>query len=190
MPKIKALETVYRGNRFRSRLEARWAVFFHSMGIGYQYEPEGFDLGGGLYYLPDFYDPVARWWYEIKPPIPPKPREMKKARLLCAQTQKRVLLVSGEPWIDFDRDHVMTGNSYVMLRIVPNNEGAIVGCESIFTRSTIDNSLLVTCIHCIPGNANMSLKKRCRCNATWKVSAYGPRLARAYAAARSERFGT
>jgi hypothetical protein len=25
---IQAIETVYRGHRFRSRLEARWAVFF------------------------------------------------------------------------------------------------------------------------------------------------------------------
>ena len=51
---IKAIETVYNGYRFRSRLEARWAVFFDAAGIKYEYEPEGFDLGGGLYYLPDF----------------------------------------------------------------------------------------------------------------------------------------
>lgn len=51
---FKAIETVYNGYRFRSRLEARWAVFFNAAGIKYEYEPEGFDLGGGLYYLPDF----------------------------------------------------------------------------------------------------------------------------------------
>ena len=51
---FKAIETVYNGYRFRSRLEARWAVFFDAAGIKYEYEPEGFDLGGGLYYLPDF----------------------------------------------------------------------------------------------------------------------------------------
>ena len=28
----------------RSRLEARWAVFFDTAGIAWQYEPEGFDL--------------------------------------------------------------------------------------------------------------------------------------------------
>jgi hypothetical protein len=32
------------GYRFRSRLEARWAVFFDVAGIPWQYEPEGFDL--------------------------------------------------------------------------------------------------------------------------------------------------
>ena len=53
---IKAIETEYNGYRFRSRLEARWAVFFDELGIKYQYEPEGFDLDGTLY-LPDFYLP-------------------------------------------------------------------------------------------------------------------------------------
>ena len=42
MGEIKAIETVYNGYRFRSRLEARWAVFFDAMQIRYEYEPEGF----------------------------------------------------------------------------------------------------------------------------------------------------
>ena len=54
MPEIKAIETTYNGYRFRSRLEARWAVFFDALGVRYEYEPEGFDLGDGIYYLPDF----------------------------------------------------------------------------------------------------------------------------------------
>lgn len=51
---IKNIETEYNGYKFRSRLEARWAVFFDAAGIKYEYEPEGFDLGNGLRYLPDF----------------------------------------------------------------------------------------------------------------------------------------
>lgn len=49
-----AIETVYNGYRFRSRLEARWAVFFDSLGVKYEYEPEGFELPGLGGYLPDF----------------------------------------------------------------------------------------------------------------------------------------
>lgn len=30
---IKAIETEYDGHRFRSRLEARWAVFFNAVGL-------------------------------------------------------------------------------------------------------------------------------------------------------------
>ena len=51
---MKAIETEYKGYRFRSRLEARWAVFFDACGVEWEYEPEGYDLGNGLYYLPDF----------------------------------------------------------------------------------------------------------------------------------------
>ena len=64
---IKAIETEYNGYRFRSRLEARWAVFFDAAGIEYQYEPEGFELDDGTKYLPDFYLPWFKCYVEIKP---------------------------------------------------------------------------------------------------------------------------
>jgi hypothetical protein len=54
---IKAIETHYNGYRFRSRLEARWAIFFDAMGIKWEYELQGFVLGDGTPYLPDFYLP-------------------------------------------------------------------------------------------------------------------------------------
>jgi hypothetical protein len=68
---IKPIETRYNAYRFRSRLEARWAVFFDALGITYEYETEGFDLGASGWYLPDFLlkPPNARWnfWVEVKP---------------------------------------------------------------------------------------------------------------------------
>lgn len=63
---IKPIETEYNGYRFRSRLEARWAVFFDALGVKYEYEPEGFELSDGTKYLPDFYLPESGWWVEIK----------------------------------------------------------------------------------------------------------------------------
>ena len=54
MEAIKPRETIYKGYRFRSRLEARWAVFLDSLGVEYEYEPEGFNLPGVGAYLPDF----------------------------------------------------------------------------------------------------------------------------------------
>jgi len=51
---IQNIETDYSGYRFRSRLEARWAVFFDALGVEYEYEPEGFELPSGRRYLPDF----------------------------------------------------------------------------------------------------------------------------------------
>ena len=51
---MEVIQTEYNGYRFRSRLEARWAVAFDAMGIEYEYEPEGFVLKDGSKYLPDF----------------------------------------------------------------------------------------------------------------------------------------
>lgn len=62
---MKAIDTKYKGYKFRSRLEARWAVFFDQMGIPWEYEVEGFDLDG-LRYLPDFWLPLHEVWVEIK----------------------------------------------------------------------------------------------------------------------------
>jgi hypothetical protein len=52
---MKSIDTFYNGNYFRSRLEARWAVFFDEIGVKYQYEPEGFKNSNGECYLPDFF---------------------------------------------------------------------------------------------------------------------------------------
>lgn len=65
MSEIKAIETRYKGYRFRSRLEARWAVAFASLGIKWNYEPEGFDVCGRLY-LPDFFLPDLDLYVEVK----------------------------------------------------------------------------------------------------------------------------
>lgn len=67
---LKAIETYYKGYRFRSRLEARWAVFFDALGMRWEYEPQGFELPGGIRYLPDFRITSPQGmvrWYEIKP---------------------------------------------------------------------------------------------------------------------------
>lgn len=66
-----AIETEYNGFKFRSRLEARWAVFFDEAGIKYEYEPEGFEVSLGenkkVRYLPDFYFPEWDVYGEVKP---------------------------------------------------------------------------------------------------------------------------
>lgn len=67
---IQAIQTKYKGYNFRSRLEARWAVFFDALGLKWEYEPEGFELPGGIRYLPDFRitSPTGLvQWYEVKP---------------------------------------------------------------------------------------------------------------------------
>lgn len=95
MNTIKPIETVYKGYRFRSRLEARWAVFFDSMGMEWEYEKEGFDLSGKKY-LPDFWLPKFDTWAEIKPTDFSK-EEFELCELLVTGTGKSCLLLVGAP---------------------------------------------------------------------------------------------
>lgn len=76
MNDIKPIETHYKGYRFRSRLEARWAVFFDTAGIKWEYESEGYQQTIGwnedgtpsefVKYLPDFFLPRTSTFVEVK----------------------------------------------------------------------------------------------------------------------------
>lgn len=63
---IKAIDTRYNGHRFRSRTEARWAVFFDELGIKWFYEHQGYSLENGVPYLPDFFFPEHNAFAEVK----------------------------------------------------------------------------------------------------------------------------
>ena len=64
--KAARMDSLGEGYLFRSRLEARWAVFFDAMGIEWEYEPEGIVLSDGTNYLPDFYLPHFHCYFEVK----------------------------------------------------------------------------------------------------------------------------
>jgi hypothetical protein len=93
---IKPIGTIYQMVKFRSRLEARWAVYFDSIGIAWEYEKEGYDLGDDLYYLPDFWLPQVNKWAEVKP-TEFTPIEMKKVRRLVYGTGYSCILLPGLP---------------------------------------------------------------------------------------------
>lgn len=63
---MKPINTQYAGCRFRSRLEARWAVFFDAAGLDWQYEQQGYTLDNGTKYLPDFRLPTLDTYVEVK----------------------------------------------------------------------------------------------------------------------------
>ena len=63
------VKTQYKGYSFRSRLEAKWAVFFDTLGVRWEYEPDGYPLRGGEVYLPDFLirnTSIGSLWVEVK----------------------------------------------------------------------------------------------------------------------------
>lgn len=90
---MKAIETIYKGYRFRSRLEARWAIFFDVLGIKWEYEKEGYDLDGARY-LPDFWLSEMDCFIEIKGQEP-TPDEMRKGQSLSRQSGKSVYILAG-----------------------------------------------------------------------------------------------
>ena len=123
---IKAIQTQYKGYSFRSRLEARWAVFFDALGAEWEYEAQGYDLGELGYYLPDFWLPmhpdhnfggrledgtsVNQWpnpgiFVEIKGAWP-SDNEIAKIEKLAKGTKHHTLLFVGLPGAR--RPHVAT----------------------------------------------------------------------------------
>ena len=123
---IKAIETEYKGYRFRSRLEARWAVFFDAIGAKWEYEPEGYELADGTMYLPDFVLHGVRGrgvldgdeiYVEIKGVLTPE--DLHKVEMfpmpiiifgqIPDAEWKEVIRENGEPFaywdFDFRRDH-------------------------------------------------------------------------------------
>lgn len=95
MNDIQPIETAYNGYRFRSRLEARWAVFLDALKIRWEYEPEGFTLMDGTRYLPDFRLPTFNggMWAEVKP----EGGDFSKAKQFCQESHQSIWLCEGPP---------------------------------------------------------------------------------------------
>jgi len=109
MNRLTPIETTYNGYKFRSRLEARWSVFFDRLNVAYDYESEGFDLsdvpqrsvplvGVAARYLPDFWLPGQRTWVEVKP-TQPTPIEHERLARLARAANTNAVIVIGQPWI-------------------------------------------------------------------------------------------
>lgn len=124
---IRALESPYRGYNFRSRTEARWAVFFDVLGVEFEYEKEGFELPSG-YYLPDFWLPNGDggMWFEVKGQ-PPLPREVSLARELAVGTRSCVIIAVGTP--EYGKEQLSFFNAF------PEEENDGEGCSIVDERN-------------------------------------------------------
>lgn len=91
---MNAIETTYKGYKFRSRLEAKWACMFDALGWKWEYEPV--DLNG---YIPDFYVDFGRQQYfvEIKPAMNRDELRpaLTKAEAAIRQRDEDVLVLGG-----------------------------------------------------------------------------------------------
>jgi len=177
MNKPKPIETLYQGYRFRSRLEARWAMFYDALGVRWRYEWEGYDLGDGVYYLPDFYFPDLDLWIEVKGKSSAGD-EVHKAKRLCEATGQRVYIFFGDiPYVDGYRLKRDWGSAFGFFP-----DGA---CSL--------NHHWCECLVCGKfgiepyGAGHRICDEKCSDGAIWHTYAT-PRLQVAYRAARSARF--
>lgn len=63
---IDAIPTTYNEIEYRSRTEARWAVFFKELSLTVRYEKELITFDNGTKYLPDFYIEDFDCYFEVK----------------------------------------------------------------------------------------------------------------------------
>lgn len=98
--KVRAIPTKYKKNVFRSRTEARWAVYLDLMGFDWEYESEGYTDGENSY-LPDFTvkdfssDKNEFLFIEVKPERSLTEKEIDK--ILVAKNIADVFVVFGTP---------------------------------------------------------------------------------------------
>lgn len=121
----EGIPTTYKGVRFRSRLEARWAAFFDSVAWQWSYEP--FDLNG---YIPDFVlamnPPLL---VEVKPETEYSGLEKSEAKIERSGWEGDALLVGATIW-DVDHVHPVIGVFGEFRSVFEWGEARVILCIS------------------------------------------------------------
>lgn len=136
--KIEPIETKYKGYKFRSRLEARWAIFFDALNLKWDYEIEGYNLGIKYgCYLPDFYLSQVDSFCEVKPEGIYKLSQIKdKYYDFTRITKRNIILLMGVPrarfypiWMYSEDGYIQEDNIFVSnYHNYPENEHRFYGC--------------------------------------------------------------
>ena len=145
----KAIPTYHNGIVFRSKNEARWALFFDFVHIEYNYEPRFFTVGR-IQYRPDFYLPKYDKFAEVKSSVDGIQNSFMAQKLNCVidyqatEISKGLLLLGAFPydirtintrlktkWL-FWHEGVCCANAYIQ------QEGSSDDAEILFTKENID----------------------------------------------------
>lgn len=185
---IKAIETIYNGYKFRSRLEARWAVFFDSLGVQWEYEKEGYRFSDGTQYLPDFWLPGLKYWIEIKGQYPTEV-EINKINRLHTGTGRDSFILYGN--IPSSREiYEYISDDYFQMREVIEGMLPQYGCIGAMQEYGLMHFVWSCCRY---HDDNLALRSD-DFGGGWCCKGYGaarvddPRLIAAYTAARQVRF--
>jgi hypothetical protein len=146
---MEPIETEYKGYRFRSRLEARWATLFDWMSYDWRYEPQGVRFEDGTTYLPDFFieggtasrlqsieKPILSpgFWIEIKGGSPTQ-EEVDNCVKLSESDSRPVFMFTG------------VNNNDECIRCIPNRSPEKIECVDllgliILSERSSDHSLM------------------------------------------------
>lgn len=96
--RIPAKPTIYFGTRFRSRVEARWAVFFDAIGREWIYEPSIPELDG-IAYQPDFLLKKGDTWsiIEVKGSVGAAVQAQDRLKEIATKIDQRIVMLIGQP---------------------------------------------------------------------------------------------
>lgn len=131
---MKPIPTTYEGVKFRSRLEARWAVFFCQLQIDWRYEP--FEIGNeNLSYTPDFLLHNLflcffnkRVFVEIKP-LEPNDEYIEYLKKVKDPEGEDIFVFFGEPNFGVKNAIRVFSNGPNEERIVTSERGVIMICQ-------------------------------------------------------------
>ena len=130
--------TWYNNYYFRSKLEAKWAVFFDLMKIRWEYEPEAFICADGSQYTPDFYlphvflrDEKRGLYLEIKPSSFDGDDTYIK-RISSSLKDRQLVLLVGDPMEAVLNVHI-NENRHEQLCPWWDNYSVLIYCEDCHT---------------------------------------------------------
>jgi len=153
MEKIQSIDTNYKGYYFRSRLEARWAVYFDSLGIDYIYEPQGFFLDDGSKYLPDFYLPDFKTFVEVKGDFLDS-FDYNRAKRLVKQTNLPLIILDRDPSLKHVTQMFLNEKGEFQLREVnliedPKNKGSFIISKFLVDKEDYDLKNLIAPVEAV-----------------------------------------
>lgn len=150
---MKAIQTGFRNELFKSRLEAKWAVFFYCLGIEYVYEPEGFTNGRDKY-LPDFYLPKVKSTHHDEGSVylEIKPRSYAKTEVTNGNASKwftkPLVLCVGSPIECLGEDYGDNESPYITGSGIWDNYHRLAYCYNCGTAQFRYDKYLLDCHKC------------------------------------------
>lgn len=127
---IQPIPTFYKGITYRSRVEARWQIFFNRLNLHAVWEKEGYPLPSG-WYLPDYWITTLEHFAEVKGKEF-SDVEIERCRELAIATGFPVLLLPDVPAVQWYERCVPDGEDVIwdLYRFSGDVEAAVNAARS------------------------------------------------------------